>query len=69
MSSRTPEPIVARLHQLVSEIVNGAAFQKYSRYTGNLSLDPLTLAQTAEFYESETAKYTRVAHDIKLTPQ
>jgi tripartite-type tricarboxylate transporter receptor subunit TctC len=69
VSSKTPETIVAKLHQLISEIVNGPAFQKYSRDTGNLPLDPMTLAETADFYKSETAKYTKVARAMKLTPQ
>jgi len=69
VSSKTPDALVTRLHQLVSEVVNSAAFQKYSRETGNLPLEPMALPQAAGFYKSEIDKYTRVARSIKLVPQ
>ena len=45
------------------------AYQKYSRDTGNVPLEPMTLGQAASFYKSEGEKYSKVARSINLTPQ
>jgi hypothetical protein len=50
-------------------IVNGAAYQKWSRDTGNQPMVPMTLASASDFYQTERQRNARVITSIKLKPQ
>lgn len=65
----TPEPVVAMLHQQISRIVNGDAYQKWSRDTGNQPMVPMTLAEASAFYQAERQRNARIVASIKLKPQ
>lgn len=65
----TPEAVVVKLHQHISVIVGGSAYQKWSRETGNKSLSPMTLKEAAAFYAAEQSRSRRLAAAMKLVPQ
>ncbi|RWA56407.1 hypothetical protein AU476_03515 [Cupriavidus sp. UYMSc13B] len=69
VGKETAEPVVAMLHHQISAIVNGAAYQKWSRDTGNQPMVPMTLASASAFCQAERQRNARVIASIKLIPQ
>jgi tripartite-type tricarboxylate transporter receptor subunit TctC len=65
----TPEAVVVKLHQHISAIVGGPAYQKWSRETGNKALSAMTLQETAAFYAAEQRRSRHLAAAMKLVPQ
>ncbi|NDZ17639.1 hypothetical protein C7T35_36865 [Variovorax sp. WS11] len=65
----TPEAVVKKLHQHISTIVGSAAYQKWSRETGNKSLSAMSLNEVTALYASEQSRSKRLAAAMKLAPQ
>ena len=65
----TPEDVVVRLHGAIGKTLRDPAIQaQLAAQTQHASV-PLTLAESAKFYEAETARYRAIAKRINLQPQ
>lgn len=69
VNSKTPQPVVEKLHAAISSVVNGGKYQKWSVETGNRAMTPMTLAQADAFYHDELTRNQRLAATMKLNPQ
>jgi tripartite-type tricarboxylate transporter receptor subunit TctC len=65
----TPEATVTRLHQHIATIVGGAEYQKWSRETGNKSLNSMSLRDAASMFAHEQAQSKRLAASANLVAQ
>jgi tripartite-type tricarboxylate transporter receptor subunit TctC len=65
----TPEDVVIRLHAAIGKVLQDPAVRSQLAAQTQLASAPMTLAESAKFFESETARYRAIAHQINLQPQ
>lgn len=65
----TPQHIVTKLNSAFSSVVNGDAYQKWSRESGNRPMIKMDEQQASQFFNTEYNRATNLARSIKITPQ
>lgn len=65
----TPEPVVQRLHQAVTKALQDPAVRSQLALQTQVASAPMTLTESAKFFEAETARYRAIAKQINLQPQ
>lgn len=65
----TPEDIVVRLHTAVGKTLQDPAVRSQLAAQTQVASAPMTLAESAKFFEAETARYRALAKQINLQPQ
>lgn len=65
----TPEPVVQRLHAAIGKTLQDPAVRAQLAAQTQLAAAPMSLAESAAFFEAETARYRAIARQIKLQPQ
>jgi tripartite-type tricarboxylate transporter receptor subunit TctC len=65
----TPEPVVERLHSsIVATLKDPTVRSQLTAQVQQVS-PPMSLAESAKFYDAETARYRAIAKSINLQPQ
>ncbi len=65
----TPEDVVVRLHAAIGKTLQDPAVRSQLAAQTQLASAPMTLAESAKFFEAETARYRDIAKQINLQPQ
>lgn len=65
----TPEDTVTRLHAAIGKTLQDPTVRSQLAAQTMLASAPMTLAESARFYEAETARYRATARQINLQPQ
>jgi tripartite-type tricarboxylate transporter receptor subunit TctC len=65
----TPEDVVTRLHAAIGKTLQDPAVRSQLAAQTQLAAAPMTLADSAKFFEAETARYRAIAKQINLQPQ
>jgi tripartite-type tricarboxylate transporter receptor subunit TctC len=65
----TPEDVVVRLHAAVGKTLQDPAVRTQLAAQTQVASPPMTLAESAKFFEAETARYRAIAKQINLQPQ
>jgi tripartite-type tricarboxylate transporter receptor subunit TctC len=65
----TPEDVVVRLHTAIGKTLQDPAVRSQLAAQTQLAATPMTLAESAKFFEAETARYRAIAKQINLQPQ
>ena len=65
----TPEDVVVRLHAAIGKTLQDPAVRSQLAAQTQLAAAPMTLAESAKFFEAETARYRAIAKQINLQPQ
>ena len=65
----TPEPVVQRLHAAVGRTLQDPSVLSQLALQTQVPSPPMTLAEAAKFFESETGRYRALAKSINLQPQ
>lgn len=65
----TPEDVVQRLHKDITTTLQDPGVRSQLAAQTQVASRPMTLAESARFYEAETARYRALARQIKLQPQ
>lgn len=65
----TPEDVVVRLHAAVGKALQDPGVRSQLAAQTQLPSAPMTLAESARFFEAETARYRAIAKQINLQPQ
>ncbi|MGO4392492.1 tripartite tricarboxylate transporter substrate binding protein [Variovorax sp. M-6] len=65
----TPEDVVQRLHKAIGATLKDPGVRSKLAAQTQLAAPPMTLAESAKFYENETARYRAIAKSINLQPQ
>jgi tripartite-type tricarboxylate transporter receptor subunit TctC len=65
----TPEDVVVRLHSAIGKTLQDPAVRSQLAAQTQVAAAPMTLAESAKFFESETARYRAIAKQINLQPQ
>ncbi|WP_375138980.1 tripartite tricarboxylate transporter substrate binding protein [Azohydromonas caseinilytica] len=65
----TPAPVVQRLHQAMTTVLQDAQVRSQLAAQSQTAAPAMSLAESAKFFEAETARYRRIARDIKLQAQ
>ncbi|WP_435533346.1 tripartite tricarboxylate transporter substrate binding protein [Variovorax boronicumulans] len=65
----TPEDVVQKLHQAVGAALKETNVREQLAAQTQLASPQTTLAESAKFYEAETARYRDIAKSIRLEPQ
>ena len=65
----TPEDVVQKLHQAVGAALKETSVREQLAAQTQLASPQTTLAESAKFYEAETARYRDIAKSIRLEPQ
>lgn len=65
----TPEPVVARLHAAIGKALQDPGVRAQLAAQTQSAAAPMTLAESARFFEAETARYRAIARQIHLQPQ
>jgi tripartite-type tricarboxylate transporter receptor subunit TctC len=65
----TPEEVVNRLHAAIGKTLQDPAVRAQLTAQTQLVSPPMTLAESAKFFEAETARYRAIAKQINLLPQ
>ena len=65
----TPEDIVQRLHKEIGAALQDPAVRSQLEAQTAVVSKPMTLAESARFFEAETARYRALAKQIGLQPQ
>jgi tripartite-type tricarboxylate transporter receptor subunit TctC len=65
----TPEDIVVRLHAAIGKTLQDPAVRAQLAAQTQMAAAPMTLAESAKFFETETARYRAIAKQINLQPQ
>ncbi|KQX87698.1 tripartite tricarboxylate transporter substrate binding protein [Variovorax sp. Root473] len=65
----TPEDVVQKLHQAIGATLKEASVREQLAAQTQLASPQTTLAESAKFYEAETARYRDIAKSIRLEPQ
>ena len=65
----TPEDVVVKLHKAIGATLQDPTVRKQLGEQTQLAAVPMTLAEAARFYETETARYRAIAKQINLQPQ
>lgn len=65
----TPEDVVQRLHKAIGATLKDPGVRSQLAAQTQLASPPMSLAESARFYENETARYRAIAKSINLQPQ
>jgi tripartite-type tricarboxylate transporter receptor subunit TctC len=65
----TPEDVVTRLHAAIGKSLQDPAVRAQLAAQTQVASAPMTLAESAKFLETETARYRAIAKQIQLQPQ
>lgn len=65
----TPEDVVQRLHAAIGKTLQDPAVRAQLAGQTQAAAAPMSLAESARFFEAETARYRAIAKQIKLQPQ
>ena len=65
----TPEEVVQRLHKAIGATLKDPAVRSQLAAQTQVASAPVTTAEAAKFFESETARYRAIAKAINLEPQ
>ncbi len=65
----TPAPVVEKLHKSMVAVLQDAEVRKQLAAQSQTAAPAMSLAESAKFFEAETARYRRIARDIKLQAQ
>jgi tripartite-type tricarboxylate transporter receptor subunit TctC len=65
----TSPQITAKLNSAIGAIVNGSAYQKWSRKAGNRAMTPMNVQQAVEFFGTERDRSNGLAAAMKIIPQ
>ena len=65
----TPEDVVVRLHAAIGKTLQDPAVRTQLAAQTQLAAAPMTLAESAKFFDAETARYRAIAKQINLQPQ
>ena len=65
----TPEDVVNRLHAAIGKTLQDPTVRSQLAAQTMLGSAPMSLAESAKFYETETARYRAIAKSINLQPQ
>jgi len=65
----TPESVVQRLHKAIGETLKDTSVRTQLEAQAAQVSPPLSLAESAKFFEAETARYRSIAKSINLQPQ
>lgn len=67
--SRTPEATVVRIHAAIAKTLQDPEVRAQLAAQTQLPSAPMSLAESAKFFEAETARYRAIAKQINLQPQ
>ncbi len=65
----TPEDVVVRLHAAIGKTLQDPTVRTQLAAQTQLAAAPMTLAESARFFDGETARYRAIAKQIQLQPQ
>ena len=65
----TPEDVVNRLHAAIGKALQDTAVRSQLAAQTQLASAPMTLTESAKFFEAVTARYRTIAKQINLQPQ
>ncbi|MBK6853707.1 MAG: tripartite tricarboxylate transporter substrate binding protein [Burkholderiales bacterium] len=65
----TPEDVVVRLHTAIGKTLRDPQVQSQLAAQTQVPSPPMSLAESAKFFEAETARYRALAKQINLQPQ
>jgi tripartite-type tricarboxylate transporter receptor subunit TctC len=65
----TPEDVVQRLHAAIGKTLQDPAVRAQLAAQTQVAAAPMTLAESARFFDAETARYRAIAKQINLQPQ
>jgi tripartite-type tricarboxylate transporter receptor subunit TctC len=65
----TPEDVVVRLHTAIGKTLQDPTVRAQLAAQTQVVSPPMTLAESAKFFDAETARYRAIAKQIKLQPQ
>jgi len=65
----TPEDVVQRLHAAIGRTLQDPAVRSQLAAQTQVAAAPMSLAESAKFFEAETARYRAIARQINLQPQ
>jgi tripartite-type tricarboxylate transporter receptor subunit TctC len=65
----TPEDVVQRLHAAIGKTLQDPAVRAQLAAQTQVAAAPMTLAESAKFFDAETARYRAIARQINLQPQ
>jgi tripartite-type tricarboxylate transporter receptor subunit TctC len=65
----TPEEAVQRLHKAIGAALKDPAVRSQLAAQTQVAAAPMSLAESAKFFEAETARYRGIAKSINLQPQ
>lgn len=65
----TPEDVVTRLHAAIGKTLQNPEVRTQLAAQTQVASAPMTLAESAKFFEGETARYRAIAKQINLQPQ
>jgi tripartite-type tricarboxylate transporter receptor subunit TctC len=67
--SKTPEDVVVRLHAAIGKTLQDPAVRAQLAAQTQVPAAPMSLAESAKFFDAETARYRAIARQINLQPQ
>jgi tripartite-type tricarboxylate transporter receptor subunit TctC len=65
----TPEDVVVKLHAAIGKTLQDPSVRTQLAAQTQVAAAPMTLAESAKFFEAETARYRAIAKQINLQPQ
>ena len=65
----TPEDVVQRLHKAIGATLKDPGVRSQLTAQTQVASPPMSLAEAAKFFETETARYRAIAKSINLQPQ
>ena len=65
----TPENVVQRLHKAIGLTLQDASVRSQLAAQTQITSPPMSLAESAKFFETETSRYRAIAKSINLQPQ
>ncbi len=65
----TPEDVVTRLHAAIGKTLQDPAVRTQLAAQTQVASPPMTLAESAKFFDAETMRYRAIAKQINLQPQ
>jgi tripartite-type tricarboxylate transporter receptor subunit TctC len=65
----TPDEVVTKLHAAIGKTLQDPTVRSQLAAQTQLASAPMTLAESAKFFEAETARYRAIAKQINLQPQ
>jgi tripartite-type tricarboxylate transporter receptor subunit TctC len=65
----TPEDVVTKLHAAIGKTLKDPAVLSQLAAQTQVASAPMTLAESAKFFDAETARYRAIAKQINLQPQ